>query len=127
MISLNEDNFVLYAAANYKTAVYDMKEFQEDLNTITYLKRLFSRYADRGELKERLILNHLILLYNIFKSDAVTKMLFLRIEERHWKYLKTFLLFLSYMPDVVYGIDGRNIISSEIEVDITITKKLREL
>jgi len=127
MIKLSESSFLLYAAANYNNTVcYTTEEFYDDLNTFTYVKRLFSRYHEKNELKERLILNHLIKLYNIFNYEALTRMLFFRIEKEHWGYLKTFLIFLNYMPTLVY-IDNYSISSSDITVDQNITKVLRNL
>lgn len=129
MKKLEESNFVLYAAANYQnTQCYDTEEFYEDLNRFKYLKRLFSRYYDKNDLKERLILNHLITLYNLFEYRANTRMLFFRVDECHWPALKTFLLFLNYMPDVVYQVNGHGDIKSElIEIDKIIEQRLREI
>lgn len=127
---LNDSNFLLYAAANYTNpSVYDTDEFHEDLNRFKYVKKLFYRYHERGELRERLILNHLITLYNIFEPTANTRMLFFRIDEDHWPSLKTFLLFLNFMPEVVYHIEeeNRNIISSDIPIEIDIAMALRKI
>lgn len=130
MKPINESNFILYAAANYvNMQYYDTDEFYDDLKRFKYLKRLFSRYREKNDLKERLILNHLITLYNVFEPTAATRMLFYRVEERHWYILKTFLLFLNYMPNVVYSIgeENRNIKSEFLAVDLKIAKILREL
>lgn len=127
---LNESNFLIYAAKNYNDAqYYSTEEFYEDLNTITYIKRLFSRYEERDELRERLILNHLIKLYNVFDPKAITKILFYRIDEKHWPLLKTFLLFLNYMPEVIMGVgsEGHNIISKDISIDLKVVNALRSL
>jgi hypothetical protein len=127
---LTESNFILYAAANYQNAqCYDIEEFYDDLNKFTYLKKLFSRFKEKGELKERLILNHIITLYNVFEPQANTRMLFFKIEEQHWYMLKTFLLFLNYMPDVVCHIceENRIIYNADLPVDLRIVKALREL
>jgi hypothetical protein len=127
---LNESNFMLYAAANYVNSVcYDTEEFYDDLKRFKYLKRLFSRYYDKNVLKERLILNHLITLYNVFEHSATTRMLFYKIDRKHWPILKTFLLFLGYMPDVIYNIEEKdqNIISVDIPIDIKITSVLRKI
>lgn len=129
MTPLNESNFILYAAANYVNTCYDTEEFYDDLKRFKYLKRLFSRYIEKGELKERLILNHLITLYNVFNHEAVTRMLFYRIDERHWKILKTFLLFLSYMPKRVHHLEFENnhVDSEMIGVDLEIANILRKI
>lgn len=128
MKDLNDENFILFAAANYKNSnCYSTTEFIEDLDSFTYLKKLFSRYENKNELRERLILNHIIKIYNVFEIDAATRMLFYRIEKKHWHYLKTFLSFLNYMPSIVYSIRGENIHSSKLSIDINVAKKLKEL
>jgi hypothetical protein len=129
MTPLNESNFLLYAAANYTNTVYDIEEFNDDLKRFKYLKRLFSRYSEKGELKERLILNHIITLYNVFRSEAATRMLFYKIDEEHWDILKTFLLFLHYMPNIINDIEyeGCHIRSDMIKVDMKIADILRSL
>lgn len=129
MTPLNESNFILYAAANYTNTCYDTEEFYDDLQRFKYLKRLFSRYQENNDLKERLILNHLITLYNVFNHEAATRMLFYKTEERHWRILKTFLLFLQYMPNIIYDIEYKNnhIHSDMIAIDLHIANILREL
>lgn len=126
---LDEANFFLYAAKHYENPYcYDTLEFYDDLNRFKYLKRLFSRYEETGELKERLILNHIIVLYNIFGVEATTRMLFLKLRGSY-QALKPFLVFLNYMPDVVrhIGIEGKDIISSDIIMDEVIVDKLRQI
>lgn len=126
---LDETNFFLYAAKHYDNPYcYDTLEFYDDLNRFKYLKRLFSRYEETGELKERLILNHLTVIYNIFGVEPATRMLFLKLKDYH-KYLKPFLVLLNYMPDVVkkIGLEGKDIISSDITMDPVIVEKLREI
>jgi hypothetical protein len=129
MTPLNESNFLLYAAANYTNTVYDTEEFYDDLKRFKYLKRLFSRYIEKSELKERLILNHIITLYNVFEPNAATRMLFYKIGEDHWELLKTFLIFLQYMPNVIYDIEyeGCHIKSDMISVDLKIAEVLRNI
>lgn len=127
---LSKDNFLLYAAANYvNLECYSTEELYDDLNTFTYLKKLFTRYKDSGDLKERLIVNHLIKLFNIFNNEAATRMLFFKINKEHWHYLKSFLLYMGHMPDVLYHIEekGRHIVSADIPIDIYIINKLRKL
>ena len=127
--NLNDENFFLYAASHYENVnCYDTNEFYEDLNRLKYLKRLFSRYYMKDELKERLILNHLITLYNVFDFRAITRILFFKIEDKHWPILKTFLIFLNYMPDVVYSIGEHGDIHTEyIPIDAGIATVLRKL
>lgn len=121
---LNENNFLLYAMHHYdNTQCHSLAEFEEDLKKILYLKKLLSRYKNNGELRERLILNHIIVLYNIF-GDAATRMLFYKIEKSNWDALITFLVYLERMPETIpeYGI-----ILSEIKLDETIISTLRTL
>lgn len=122
---LDESTFMLYAAKHYDMRrAASTEEFHDDLKRFQYLKRLFRRYEEFDELKVRLILNHLIVLYNCF-GLAATPMLFLRLEEYH-KYLKPFLIMLGYLPEVVeYG--EKKVITSDIPVDNVIVKELREL
>ena len=77
----------------------DLDEFQEDLKRIKYIKRLFKKYLDTGSLRTRLIINHIIVLANVFGVDAATTLLFFKIERNHWPILKAFLVFLQYMPE----------------------------
>jgi len=129
MTPLNDSNFLLYAAANYTNTYYDTEEFYDDLKRFKYLKRLFSRYKYKGELRERLILNHLITIYNVFHHEAATRMLFFKIEEKHWPLLKTFLVFLQYMPENIMNIEyeGYNIKSAMISVDLDVADILRNI
>lgn len=127
--NLDETNFFLYAAKHYENPYcYDTLEFYDDLNRFKYLKRLFSRYEETGELKERLILNHIIIIYNTFGVEPATRMLFLKLKG-YYKYLKPFLVLLNYMPDVVkkIGIQGDDILSSDISMDETIVNTLRKI
>ena len=122
---LNEDTFTVYAAKHYdmkKAAGVD--EFYDDLKRFQYLKRLFKRYEESGELKVRLILNHLIVIYNCFGVPA-TPMLYMKLEEYH-NYLTPFVLMLGYLPDnIEYG--EKKIISSDIPLDSVIIEELRKI
>ena len=104
-----------------------MSEFEDDMKRTKYLKRLFRRYKISKLLKERLILNHLILLNNVFGPEATTRILFFKIDERDYDILKTFLIYLNIMPEIVKGIRGFDIKSSDIVVDMNIAKTLRNL
>jgi len=96
---LNEDNFLLFAIKNYENPQAVTKEdFDKDLNHFKYIKRLLKRYRNTGELKVHLILNHFIVLYNIF-GEAATPMLFFKIEKDLWSVMKTFVIFLNKLPD----------------------------
>jgi hypothetical protein len=96
---LNEDNFLLFAIKNYENPQAVTKEdFEKDLNYFKYIKRLLKRYKNTGELKSQLILNHFIVLYNIF-GEATTPMLFFKIERELWSVMKTFVVFLNKLPE----------------------------
>lgn len=129
MKQLDDSNFLLYAAKHYDNPqCYDTDEFYEDLNRFKYLKRLFSKYKETGELKERLILNHLIVLYNVFGVHVTTRLLFFRLNE-YREYLKTFLVYLNYMPDIVHAIgkNNENILNDDIILDAGIVNRLRNI
>lgn len=124
---LTEQNFVMFAMKHYQNPqCLNIDEFHDDLKRIKYIKRLLGRYTATGDLKERLILNHLIILYNSFGKEA-TKMLFFKIEEQFWPQLKTFLLFLSYMPDILQGVKTTPIFSTDIPLDHKIVAVLRKI
>ena len=96
---LTEDNFLLFAIKNYENPQAVTKEdFDKDLNHFKYIKRLLKRYKNTGQLKSHLLLNHFIILYNIF-GEATTPMLFHKIEEDLWPSMKTFVMFLGKLPD----------------------------
>ena len=124
---LNEDNFLMYAVKAYTSPHCIMSEFESDLKRTKYLKRLFRRYKSTKALKERLILNHIILLYNVFGSDAATRILFYKIDEADYDILKTFLIYLNFMPDRILGINGKDIISSDILMDMDVVDILRQI
>ena len=124
---LNEDNFMLYAMKSYASPNCVMSEFEGDIKRTKYLKRLFRRYKVTKTLKERLILNHVILLNNVFGPDVTARILFYRIDERDYDILKTFLLYLNIMPERVSGINGKTIHTTEIPVDMNIAEILRKI
>ena len=96
---LTEDNFLLFAIKNYENPQAVTKaDFEKDLNHFKYIKRLLKRYKNTGELKTHLLLNHFIILYNIF-GEATTPMLFFKIEEDLWSTMKTFVVFLNRLPE----------------------------
>jgi hypothetical protein len=124
---LNDENLVMYAVKCYTSPNCLMSEFEGDIKRTKYLKRLFRRYKVTKILKERLILNHLILLNNVFGPEATTRILFYRVDPRDYDILKTFLIYLNIMPDIVKGIRGININSSDIQVNMHIAEILRRL
>jgi hypothetical protein len=124
-MKLDEDSFMLYAARYYDmTKAASTEEFHEDLKRFQYLKRLFKRYDEDNELRVRLILNHLIVLYNCF-GPMSTNMLFMKLEDYH-KYLKPFVLFLNYLPDFI-EYDDKTIRSTSIPMDQLIIEELRNI
>lgn len=125
--NLHDDNFMIYAMKAYDKPNCIISEFEEDLKRIKYVKRLIRRYRVTGELKERLILNHLIILANVFGIEASVKMLFYKLDREDYDILKTFLLYLNYMSKVIQGIRGNNIYSSDISIDVFVAKKLRDI
>jgi len=122
---LTNDNILLYAAKAYDKPNCIMSEFKEDMKRFNYLKRLFKRYRKVGELREQLVLNHLVVICNVFSPEVATRILFFKMSKDDYSALKTYLLFLSCMPERVKGIKGHDIISSEIPVDMTIADILR--
>lgn len=128
MIELNDENFEFYAARVYDNPTCSGKdEFLDDLKRFKYLKRLFKKQASGQPQRERLILNHIIVLYNLFGSDATTRMLFHKIDKEHWSQLKTFLVFLNYMPLRLIVSKGIEIKDSDIPIDNDIATILRQL
>ena len=125
---LNEGTFLMYSMKEYNNIqCIDIEEFYDDLKKIKYIKRLFNIYLNDGQLKERLILNHLIVFYNVFPIQAGTRILFYKIEEHFWPMLKTFLIFLERMPDKIESIRGKTILSTDIKLDDGIVTRLRTI
>ena len=123
--NLTEENFMLFAAKYYENPhCTDLLEFHDDLKRIRYLKRLFKKYEQTGDLKERLILNHLLVLYNVFEHRAMTRILVFKLGEQ-LKYLKPFLIFLNYWRTDIGNIDGKEVIDADISLDVDIVNKLR--
>ena len=124
---LNDDNFLMYAIKCYTSPHCIQSEFDGDIKRTKYLKRLFRRYKITKSVKERLILNHIILLNNVFGPVATARILFYRIDERDYDILKTFLAYLNIMPDVIYGIRGKNIYTQDIPLETNILEILRAI
>lgn len=124
--NLTDENILLYAIKSYDKPNCVMSEFQEDQKRFNYLNKLFTRYKKENEIKERLIINHLIILNNVFGHEVI-RLLFFKICPEHYPILKTFLLFLNILPERIYGINGINIISSDIIVDMNIVGLLRKI
>lgn len=121
---INENNFILIAMHHYDNSqCTSLAEFEEDLKRFAYLKKLFSRYKDNNDLKERLILNHIIVLYNLF-GIVTTELLFFKIDKQYWDVLATFLVYLERMPDAVpeFGIK-----LSELQLDDKVIAALKDI
>ena len=118
---LNDDNFILFAIKNYENPQAVTKEdFDKDLNLFKYIKRLLKRYKNTGVLKTHLLLNHFIVLYNIF-GEAATPMLFFKIEEELWSSMKSFIMFLNRLPEYP------KTYMHDIQVDINCLSQLYEI
>ena len=118
---LNEDNFLLFAIKNYENPQAVTKEdFDKDLNHFKYIRRLLKRYKNTGVLKTHLLLNHFIVLYNIF-GEAATPMLFFKIEEDLWSSMKSFIMFLNRLPEYP------KTYMHDIQVDINCLSHLYEI
>lgn len=99
-MELNEKNILLYASRHYYNPTFsDIEEFREDLKRFKYIKRLVNRYIESGKLSERLILNHLIVIFNVFGAEAALNMLKVKLEDKHWSTIKPFLVFLNYVTN----------------------------
>ena len=117
--NLTKDNIVMYALKHYHNpSCGGMEEFNDDMKKFKYIKRLFRKYKETGVLKDRLLLNHIIVLNNLFGAEASSTLLFFKIEREYWSVLKSFLEFLSIMPE-------HDLI--DIESDSIVTKKLAEI
>jgi hypothetical protein len=124
---LTNENFLMYAIKHYDNpSCSGLKEFDDDLKRLRYIKRLLGRYKATGNIKERLIINHLVVLYNVFGIDGATNMLFFKIQERFWPQLKPFLVFLNYMPERIQHRGGR-ILGADIALDANIVDILRKI
>jgi hypothetical protein len=126
--NLNDENFLLYCAKYYDNPqCHSTEEFLEDLNRIKYIKKLITRYVESGDLKERLILNHITILYNVFGAEALCRILFLKMKKQ-MSCVKPFLLLLNIMPDKIYNIAEEKIIDTNLIImDQKIINALRAL
>ena len=125
---LNDKNFLIYAAKHYDNPqCHSTEEFIEDLKRIKYIKKLITRYISDGDLKERLILNHLIILSNVFSSEILCKILYLKLRN-DMKYIKPFLILLNILPEKLYNVNNEKIIYTDlIPMDENIVKILRKI
>lgn len=118
-IELTEENLYLFAAKSYYNPRYiDAEEFEEDLQRFKYIKRLLNRYITNDQINERLVLNHLITVFNSFGIEASLQILELKLDDSHWPLIKPFLIFLKYIRNDQY---------TNIAMDPTIVDKLRKI
>ena len=115
---LNEDNLILFLMKHYDNpGCSGIQEFHDDVKRFKYVRRLFKKYEEQQLLRERLIINHLVVLNNLFGIDTVTQVLLYKIDQKHHSYLKTFMLYLNMNTDKI----------DDISIDDTIANKLRNL
>lgn len=126
--SLTDNNFLLYCASHYDNVKYaSTEDFIEDLNRIKYIKKLITRYVDSGDLRERLILNHIIILNNCFGPEVCCKILYLKLKPQ-MRYVKPFLILLDILPEFIHNVDDEKIIDTNtIDMDPVIVAKLRKV
>lgn len=125
---LTDKTYILYCAQHYDNPnCHDIAEFYEDLKHVKYIKKLLTRYEKLGDLKERLILNHIITLNNLFSPEHCIRILFLKIPNSQWKYIKPFFIFLDMLPTVIRNVkrEGYTIHTDLIPLDSVIVERLR--
>lgn len=125
---LTDKNFLLFCATHYDNAQYaSTEDFIEDMNRIKYIKKLITRYVESGELKERLILNHIIILNNCFGPEALCKILYLKLKPQ-MRYIKPFLILLNILPETIMNVDNEEVVyTDDIEMDELIVASLRKV
>lgn len=125
--NLTDKNFLLYCASKYDNQYASTEDFIEDLNRIKYIKKLVTRYVEYGELKERLILNHIIILNNCFGPEALSRILYLKLKPQ-MKYVKPFLVLLNILPEKIYNVNEEKVIDTNlIDMDSKVVAKLRNV
>lgn len=126
---LNEDNFDIVVAKHYCGKYWTTEELENDLKRIKYIKRLIGKYKRKDDLNERLILNHIIILGNVFTPEFATKLLFHSIDKKYYSVLKPFLLFLNYLPvsEKINSVNGQVIDTKVIPLDLKVINTLRKI
>lgn len=121
----NYNTFMAMSYVNYNCV--EDEEFEQDIERIKYLKKLFTTYRKKGELKDRLVMNHLVILFNVFNTEALLKILFFKLE-KDLDILIPFLKVLNYCPDKISGIKevGYEININDIKTDIFIESQIRK-
>lgn len=126
---ISNENFLLFCAQHYENAdCHTEEEFFEDISRVKYIKKLITRYKKSGELKERLILNHIIILQNVFGAVNTCKILY-QTNKEDFEYIKPFLIYLDYLPDKLYSIDVKDsiIYTDDIPMNKEIIEALRKI
>lgn len=125
-VDLTEDNFEYFAIRHYDDPnCQGLHEFKEDMQRFKYLNRLLNKYEECGEMRTNLVLNHIVVLYNLF-NDAATNMLFYRVAEKHWPILVPFLIYINRLPNDIHLSATRTIKDSDIQIDMNVVSILRE-
>jgi hypothetical protein len=127
MVDLNSETVELCAIKAYDSPHFIISEFKDDFKHFNYLKRLFRRYHKEKVLREQLIINHLVAIYNVFNTTEATRLLFYSVNKHDYSSLKTFLVFMGLMPDKIDSIRGETIYSYDISLDPIIIRFLKEL
>jgi hypothetical protein len=125
-MDINSNTYILFASKLYDkpNAIWD--EFVEDLKLLQSIKRLINRYRLSGKFNEKMILNNLVIFYNVFGPEG-TRLLFYKVGSDNWELLKPFLIFLGYLPDVIESINGQDILTKDIPLNTDIMNSLRQL
>lgn len=124
---LNDSNFLLYCAKNYNNIhCHSTDEFLDDLKRIKYIKKTLTKYKTTGIIDDRLVLNHLIILNNMFGPEVLCRIIFLKME-KYLELIKPFLLSLNLLPTIIYNIKGQNINTDTVSMDAGIINKLRRI
>ena len=115
---LTPETIDIFAKRHYDNRGASKEEFDDDMNRFKYLKRLFRKYDTSKEFKSRLIINHIIILANVFGIEAATTLLFFKVDKQHWSILKTVLIFLNYMP-------GNEMV--DLDIDQSVMEELKRI
>jgi hypothetical protein len=125
--NIDDDNVILYAIKAYDKPHLVKSEFEADYARFKYITRLINKYKKNDDMKERLILNHIIILGNVFGVEATVKILFLKTPPTDYSILKTFLIYLNYLPKYINTINGQSIDTTTIPLEWKLVELLRSL
>lgn len=124
---INFDNYKILAAKNYYRVKYSSVEFEQDINTVSTVKKSITRYLNKNLINVRAILNKIIVLCNVFEPELTVRLLFLVLPKEYYVHIIPFLKFLNILPDIVYRIDGKDIITDDIPINKFIMDELEKL